>query len=151
MNAPVPPASDDQVDSLKQPNQFPGGYGQGFSSQSESTVDQPDIPQETLQSGKDGALGGRLSYIKYSTVLASCYSLYIMSRFFFHPVVFAFPPQEQVMPSAGGPEDSSPGYGQPGQSFYNSRAVPRGGLRNSRGMMNGYRGSSNGFRGTSVR
>lgn len=82
MNAPVPPASDDQVDSLKQPNQFPGGYGQGFSSQLESTVDQPDIPQETLQSGKDGALGGRLSYIKYSTVLASCYSLYIMSPFF---------------------------------------------------------------------
>lgn len=51
MNAPVPPATDGQVDSLKQPGQFPGGYGQGFSSQSESTVDQPDIPQDTLQSG----------------------------------------------------------------------------------------------------
>uniref|UniRef100_A0A8D3CNS4 Cell cycle associated protein 1a n=1 Tax=Scophthalmus maximus TaxID=52904 RepID=A0A8D3CNS4_SCOMX len=34
-----------------------------------------------------------------------------------------------------------------GQSFYNSRAVPRPGPRNTRGMMNGYRGSSNGFRG----
>lgn len=81
MNAPVHPASDDQVDSLKQPNQFPGGYGQGFSSQMESSVDQPDITQETLQSGKDGPLGCCLSYIKYSTVLASCYALYIMSHF----------------------------------------------------------------------
>lgn len=52
MSAPVPPATDGQVDSLKQPSQFPGGYGQGFSSQSESTVDQPDIPQDTLQSGE---------------------------------------------------------------------------------------------------
>lgn len=58
MNAPVPPATDGQVDSLKQPSQFPGGYGQGFSSQSESTVNQPDIPQETLQSGEDRALVG---------------------------------------------------------------------------------------------
>lgn len=53
------------------------------------------------------------------------------------------------MPSAGGHEDSSPGFGQSGQSFYNSRAVPRGGPRNPRGLMNGYRGSSNGFRGMS--
>lgn len=52
MNAPVPPVTDGQADPLKQPSQFPGGYGQGFSSQSESTVDQPDIPQETLQSGE---------------------------------------------------------------------------------------------------
>uniref|UniRef100_A0A8C4HHX7 Cell cycle associated protein 1a n=1 Tax=Dicentrarchus labrax TaxID=13489 RepID=A0A8C4HHX7_DICLA len=51
MNAPVPPVTDGQADPLKQPNQFPGGYGQGFNSQPESTVDQPDIPQETLQSG----------------------------------------------------------------------------------------------------
>ncbi|XP_042338638.1 caprin-1a isoform X1 [Plectropomus leopardus] len=114
LNAPVPPATDSQADPLKQPSQFPGGYGQGFSSQSESSVNQPDIPQETLQS-----------------------------------VVGGFQPQDQVMPSAGSHEDSSPGagFGQSGQSFYNSRAVPRGGPRNSRGMMNGYRGSSNGFRG----
>ncbi|XP_075965976.1 caprin-1a isoform X3 [Anarhichas minor] len=114
LNAPVPPATDGQADPLKQPSQFPGGYGQGFSSQSESATDQPDIPQETLQS-----------------------------------VVGGFQPQEHVLPSAGGHEESSPGagFGQPGQSFYNSRAVPRGGPRNGRGMMNGYRGSSNGFRG----
>ncbi|XP_030270135.1 caprin-1a isoform X1 [Sparus aurata] len=114
MNAPVPPVTDGQADPLKQPSQFPGGYGPGFSSQSESTVDQPEIPQETLQS-----------------------------------VVSGFQPQDPVMPSAGGHEEPSPaaGFGQPGQSFYNSRAVPRGGPRTGRGMMNGYRGSSNGFRG----
>ncbi|CAK6969769.1 caprin-1a isoform X2 [Scomber scombrus] len=114
LNAPVPPATDGQADPLKQPSQFPGGYGQGFTSQSENTVDQPDIPQETLQS-----------------------------------VVAGFQPQAQVMPSTGGHEETSPGagFGQSGQSFYNSRAVPRGGPRNPRGMMNGYRGSSNGFRG----
>uniref|UniRef100_UPI0037E89D78 caprin-1a isoform X2 n=1 Tax=Semicossyphus pulcher TaxID=241346 RepID=UPI0037E89D78 len=114
LNAPVPPATDGQADPLKQPGQFPGGFGQSFSNQSESSVEQPDIPQETLQS-----------------------------------VVGGFQPQDQVMPSAGGHEESSPGagFGQSGQSFYNSRAVPRGGPRNPRGMMNGYRGSSNGFRG----
>ncbi|KAM7015063.1 caprin-1a isoform 2-T2 [Tautogolabrus adspersus] len=114
MNAPVPPATDGQAEPLKQPSQFPGNYGPGFSSQSESSVEQPDIPQETLQS-----------------------------------VVGGFQPQDQVLPLAGGHEESSPGagFGQSGQSFYNSRAVPRGGQRNSRGMMNGYRGSSNGFRG----
>uniref|UniRef100_A0A8D3DX62 Cell cycle associated protein 1a n=1 Tax=Scophthalmus maximus TaxID=52904 RepID=A0A8D3DX62_SCOMX len=90
MNAPVPPATEGQADPLKQPSQFPGGYGHGFNSQSESPVDQPDIPQETLQ-----------------------HNVFCIS----------------------------------GQSFYNSRAVPRPGPRNTRGMMNGYRGSSNGFRG----
>ncbi|XP_034731082.1 caprin-1a isoform X2 [Etheostoma cragini] len=114
LNAPVPPSTDGQADPLKQLSQFPSGYGQGFSGQSECTVDQPDIPQETLQ-----------------------------------PVVGGFQPQDQVMPSAGGNEESSPGavFGQSGQSFYNSRGGPRGGPRNGRGMMNGYRGSSNGFRG----
>ncbi|KAG7244333.1 hypothetical protein INR49_004033, partial [Caranx melampygus] len=112
LNAPVPPVTEGQPDPLKQPSQFPGGYGQGFSSQSESAVDQP--APETLQS-----------------------------------VVGGFKPQDQVLPPAGGHEESSPGggFGQSGQSFYNSRAVPRGGPRNTRGMMNGYRGSSNGFRG----
>ncbi|XP_029000443.1 caprin-1a isoform X2 [Betta splendens] len=114
MNAPVPPATDGQTDPLKQHSQFPGGYGQGYPSQSESTVEQPDIPQEMLQS-----------------------------------VVSGFQTQEQVMPSAGGHEDSSSGsgFGQSGQSYYNSRSVPRSGPRNARGMINGYRGSSNGFRG----
>ncbi|XP_060924129.1 caprin-1a isoform X2 [Limanda limanda] len=114
MNAPVPPATEGQADPLKQPSQFPGGYGQGFSSQSETTVNQPEIPQETLQS-----------------------------------VVGGFQPQEPVLPPAGAHEESPPGAGfaQSGQSFYNSRAAPRSGPRNARGVMNGYRGSSNGFRG----
>ncbi|XP_062240811.1 caprin-1a isoform X2 [Platichthys flesus] len=114
MNAPVPPATEGQADPLKQPSQFPGGFGQGFSSQSESTVNQPEIPQETIQS-----------------------------------VVGGFQPQEPVMPPAGAHEETTPGagFGQSGQSFYNSRAAPRSGPRNARGVMNGYRGSSNGFRG----
>lgn len=65
-------------------------------------------------------------------------------------VVGGFSPQDQVISSQGGHEDSSAGFGQSGQSFYNSRAAPRGGPRNARGMMNGFRGSSNAFRGTSV-
>lgn len=56
MNAPVPPVTDGQSDPLKQPSQFPGGYGPGFNSQSESTVDQPEIPQEPLQSGEGTTL-----------------------------------------------------------------------------------------------
>ncbi|XP_005724422.1 caprin-1a [Pundamilia nyererei] len=114
MNAPVPPTTDGQADPLKQPSQFPGGYGQAFSSQPENVVDQPDIPQERLQT-----------------------------------VVNAFQPQDQIMSSTPGHEDPSvgAGFGQSGQSFYSSRAVPRGGPRNARGVMNGYRGSSNGFRG----
>ncbi|KAM9825958.1 caprin-1-like isoform X3 [Syngnathus typhle] len=112
MGAPATPASG-QTDPHK-PSQFPGGYGQSFSAQSDPAVDQPDIPQETLQS-----------------------------------VVAGFQPQAHVMLSPVVHEDSSPsaGFGQSSQSFYNSRAVPRGGSRNSRGTMNGYRGSSNGFRG----
>lgn len=74
--------------------------------------------------------------------------LHVLKTHFFCPVVGGFQPQEQVIASAGGSEDSSAAFGQSGQSFYNSRAVPRGGPRNPRGMMNGYRGSSNGFRGT---
>uniref|UniRef100_A0AAQ5X7R6 Cell cycle associated protein 1a n=1 Tax=Amphiprion ocellaris TaxID=80972 RepID=A0AAQ5X7R6_AMPOC len=60
LNAPVPP--DGQADPLKQQSQFPGGYGQGFSSQSENTVDQPDIPQERLQSGEGKPVRGYEGY-----------------------------------------------------------------------------------------
>uniref|UniRef100_A0A8C5HY88 Caprin-1-like n=1 Tax=Gouania willdenowi TaxID=441366 RepID=A0A8C5HY88_GOUWI len=64
-------------------------------------------------------------------------------------VVGGYQSQDQAMPSAAVHEDPSTGaaFGQSGQAFYNSRAVPRGGPRSTRGMMNGYRGSSNGFRG----
>lgn len=66
------------------------------------------------------------------------------------PVVGGFQPQDSVLPPAGGHEDSSSGFGPSGQSFYNSKAVPRGAARSARGVMNGYRGSSNGFRGVSA-
>ncbi|KAM8877430.1 caprin-1a isoform 1-T6 [Synchiropus picturatus] len=64
-------------------------------------------------------------------------------------VVAGFQSQSQAMPTPGGHEESAAGagFGQSGQSFYNSRAAPRAGPRGSRGVMNGYRGSSNGFRG----
>ncbi|XP_027871226.1 caprin-1a isoform X1 [Xiphophorus couchianus] len=114
MNAPVPPPTDGQADALKPSSQFPGGYGQGFTSQSENTVEQPEMPQERLQS-----------------------------------VVGGFQPQDQVMPSTVSHDDPSAGsgFGPSSQSFYSSRGAPRGGPRNTRGIMNGYRGSSNGFRG----
>lgn len=67
--APVPPASDGPVDSLKQPSQFPGGYGQGFGSQAERTVDQADIPQETLQSGEQHIL---LLYVSFHLAWLKC-------------------------------------------------------------------------------
>ncbi|XP_041853109.1 caprin-1b isoform X2 [Melanotaenia boesemani] len=62
------------------------------------------------------------------------------------PSVGAFHSQDQ----SGGhqqPSQQGPGFGRQTQSFYNSRGMPRGGPRNTRGMINGYRGSSNGFRG----
>lgn len=74
----------------------------------------------------------------------------LMAGFLLHPVVGGFQSQDAVLPSAGGHEDSTSGFGQSGQSFYNNKAVPRGAPRSARGVMNGYRGSSNGFRGTSA-
>lgn len=50
MSTPVPPARESPVEALKQASQFSGGYTQGFSSQQENKVDQPDISQQTLQS-----------------------------------------------------------------------------------------------------
>lgn len=64
MNAPVPPTADGQIDSLKQPSQFPGGYGSGFSGQAETSVDQPDITQDTLQSGESRAASSCLKCVK---------------------------------------------------------------------------------------
>ncbi|KAG9330255.1 hypothetical protein JZ751_026017 [Albula glossodonta] len=118
LNAPVPPAN--EAESLKQSGQYQSGYSQGFSSQAQHPVDQPDMQPDQLQS-----------------------------------VVGAFHSQDQTIPSTGGhqPLSQQPqqqggtGFGRPGQSFYNSRAMPRGGPRNARGMLNGYRGPSNGFRG----
>lgn len=72
----------------------------------------------------------------------------------YYSVVGAFHTQDQGIPSSGGhqsmsqqPSGQGAGFGRQPQSFYSSRAVPRGGPRNARGAMNGYRGPSNGFRG----
>ncbi|XP_051919099.1 caprin-1-like isoform X3 [Hippocampus zosterae] len=118
LSAPAPPAGG-QADPRKPP-QFPVSYGQSFSGPLEPAADHPDIPQETLQSVIRGL-----------------------------PVVAGFQPQAPIMSSPAVHGDSSPGagFGQSGQSLFNSRTVPRGGARNGRGAMNGYRGSSNGFRG----
>ncbi|XP_030622701.1 caprin-1b [Chanos chanos] len=117
LNAPVPPTN--ESDSLKQASQYQNSYNQGFSNQTQHPVDQPEIQPDQLQS-----------------------------------VVGAFHSQDQSLPSTGGhqpmsqqPTSQGAGFGRPGQSFYNGRAMPRGGPRNSRGMINGYRGPSNGFRG----
>lgn len=50
LTTPVPPARESPVEALKQASQFPGGYTQGYSSQQENKVDQPEISQQTLQS-----------------------------------------------------------------------------------------------------
>ncbi|XP_076842118.1 caprin-1b [Brachyhypopomus gauderio] len=116
LNAPVPPAN--EADALKPSSQYPGGYSQPFSSQTQHPVEQTDLQSEQLQT-----------------------------------VVGAF--QDQSLPTSTGQQSLSQqtagqggAFGRQTQSFYNSRAVPRGGPRNSRGMINGYRGPSNGFRGS---
>uniref|UniRef100_F7CJ15 Cell cycle associated protein 1 n=2 Tax=Ornithorhynchus anatinus TaxID=9258 RepID=F7CJ15_ORNAN len=45
------------------------------------------------------------------------------------------------------PPQQNTGFPRSSQPYYNSRGVPRGGSRGTRGLMNGYRGPANGFRG----
>ncbi|XP_039592224.1 caprin-1-like isoform X2 [Polypterus senegalus] len=117
MNAPVPPAS--ETEALKQSSQYQTSYNQSFSSQSPHQVEQPELQQEELQS-----------------------------------VVNTFHTQDQSIPAAGShpqlsqqPQAQGSSFPRPSQSYYNTRAITRGGPRNSRGMLNGFRGPSNGFRG----
>uniref|UniRef100_A0A8C4RPQ0 Cell cycle associated protein 1b n=1 Tax=Erpetoichthys calabaricus TaxID=27687 RepID=A0A8C4RPQ0_ERPCA len=117
MNAPVPPAS--ETEALKQSSQYQTSYNQSFSSQSPHQVEQPELQQEQLQS-----------------------------------VVNTFHTQDQSIPAAGShqqlsqqPQAQGSSFPRPSQSYYNTRAITRGGPRNSRGMLNGFRGPSNGFRG----
>ncbi|XP_051953642.1 caprin-1-like [Xyrauchen texanus] len=117
-NLNVPVPPSNETDSMKQASQYQNGYNQGYNSQLQHTVEQTDLPPEQLQS-----------------------------------VVGAFHSQEQSLPNSTGhqpisqqPNGQGNGFGHHTQSF-NSRAMSRGGPRNSRGMINGYRGPSNGFRG----
>ncbi|XP_030620651.1 caprin-1a isoform X2 [Chanos chanos] len=107
-----------EMDSQKLSNQYQSSYSQGFSAQSAHSVEQQEMQQEPLES-----------------------------------VVGSFHSQDQGITSAGHqtmsqqPTGQGAGFGRPGQSFYNNRAMPRAGPRNARGALNGYRGPSNGFRG----
>ncbi|XP_078077192.1 caprin-1b isoform X2 [Mustelus asterias] len=117
MNAPVPPASD--PDTLKQQSPYQPNYSQGFNSQPQHQVEQPELQQETL-----------------TTVV----SPYHASQDQTHP---AGTTHQQLSQQ---PQQNA-GFARTGQAFYNSRGVSRGGPRNARGGMNGYRGPANGFRG----
>ncbi|XP_038664164.1 caprin-1b isoform X3 [Scyliorhinus canicula] len=117
MNAPVPPATD--PDTLKQQSPYQPNYSQGFNSQPQHQVEQPELQQETL-----------------TTVV----SPYHASQDQTHP---AGTTHQQLSQQ---PQQNA-GFTRTGQAFYNSRGVSRGGPRNARGGMNGYRGPANGFRG----
>lgn len=54
ISTPVPPVRESPVEALKQASPFSGGYTQGFSSQQENKVDQPEISPQTLQSVVSG-------------------------------------------------------------------------------------------------
>ncbi|XP_023660267.1 caprin-1-like isoform X2 [Paramormyrops kingsleyae] len=117
LNAPVPPGT--EADTLKQPGQYPSAYSPGFGSQAPHPAEQAELQPEQLQS-----------------------------------VIGAFHTQEQTIPAPGGHQSmsqqapqQSAAFSRPGQSFYNSRPMSRGGPRNSRGMLNGFRAPSSGFRG----
>ncbi|XP_043561449.1 caprin-1b isoform X2 [Chiloscyllium plagiosum] len=118
MNAPVPPASD--PDTLKQQSPYQPSYSQGFSSQPQHQVEQPELQQETL-----------------TTVVSPYHAPQDQT----HP---AGATHQQLSQQ---PQQNA-GFARTGQAFYNSRGVSRGGPRNARGGMNGYRGPANGFRGT---
>uniref|UniRef100_A0A8C2DG31 Cell cycle associated protein 1a n=1 Tax=Cyprinus carpio TaxID=7962 RepID=A0A8C2DG31_CYPCA len=117
-NMNAPVPPNNEMDSQKISSQYQSSYGQGFSTQATLPAEQQELPQEALQS------------------------------------VGPFHSQDQGIPSAGvhqsasqQPSGQGTGFGRPGQSFYNNRAMPRAGPRNPRGALNGFRGPSNGFRG----
>nr|XP_046205117.1 caprin-1-like isoform X3 [Oncorhynchus gorbuscha] len=119
LNAPVPPTN--EADSLKQ-NQFPSGYGEGFSSQAEHSVEEPDIQQDTLQS----AVGGFHTQDQVMSVAAG----------------------HQVQ-SSQGPEFGRQGqsfYNSRGAVSRGGPRNPRGMINGYRGSSNGFRGGYDGYR-----
>ncbi|XP_038664163.1 caprin-1b isoform X2 [Scyliorhinus canicula] len=102
-----------------QTSPYQPNYSQGFNSQPQHQVEQPELQQETL-----------------TTVV----SPYHASQDQTHP---AGTTHQQLSQQ---PQQNA-GFTRTGQAFYNSRGVSRGGPRNARGGMNGYRGPANGFRG----
>ncbi|XP_035595530.1 caprin-1-like isoform X2 [Oncorhynchus keta] len=119
LNAPVPPTN--EADSLKQ-NQFPSGYGQGFSSQAEHSVEEPDIQQDTLQS----AVGGFHTQDQVMSVAAG------------HQV------QSSQGPGFGRQGQSF--YNSRGAVSRGGPRNPRGMINGYRGSSNGFRGGYDGYR-----
>ncbi|XP_052008750.1 caprin-1b isoform X1 [Xyrauchen texanus] len=116
-NLNAPVPPSNDTDSVKQGSQYQSSYSQGFNNQTQHPVEQTDMPPD-------------------------------------QSVVGAFHSPDQSLPNSTGhqpmsqqPNGQGNGFGRQTQSFYNSRAMSRGGPRNLRGVMNGYRGPSNGFRG----
>ncbi|CDQ81791.1 unnamed protein product [Oncorhynchus mykiss] len=119
LNAPVPPTN--EADSLKQ-NQFPSGYGQGFSSQVEHSVEEPDIQQDTLQS----AVGGFHTQDQVMSAAAG------------HQV------QSSQGPGFGRQGQSF--YNSRGAVSRGGPRNPRGMINGYRGSSNGFRGGYDGYR-----
>uniref|UniRef100_A0A8C7S6X3 Cell cycle associated protein 1a n=1 Tax=Oncorhynchus mykiss TaxID=8022 RepID=A0A8C7S6X3_ONCMY len=114
LNAPVPPTN--EADGLKQ---FPSGYGQGFSSQAEHSVEEPDIQQDTLQS----AVGG---FHTQDQVMSSAAGHQVQGPGFGRQGQSFYNSRGAV--SRGGPRN------------------PRGMINGYRGSSNGFRGGYDGYR-----
>ncbi|XP_064847656.1 caprin-1-like isoform X4 [Oncorhynchus masou masou] len=119
MNAPVPPTN--EADGLKQ-NQFPSGYGQGFSSQAEHSVEEPDIQQDTLQS----AVGGFHTQDQVMSVAAGL--------------------QVQSSQGPGFGRQGQSFYNSRGAVSRGGPRNPRGMINGYRGSSNGFRGGYDGYR-----
>ncbi|XP_055755743.1 caprin-1-like isoform X3 [Salvelinus fontinalis] len=115
LNAPVPPTN--EADSLKQ---FPSGYGQGFSSQAEHSVEEPDIQQDTLLS----AVGG----------------------FHTQDQVAAAGHQVQSSQGPGFGRQGQSFYNSRGAVPRGGPRNPRGMINGYRGSSNGFRGGYDGYR-----
>uniref|UniRef100_A0A674ACT5 Cell cycle associated protein 1a n=1 Tax=Salmo trutta TaxID=8032 RepID=A0A674ACT5_SALTR len=114
LNAPVPPTN--EADGLKQ---FPSGYGQGFSSQAEHSVEEPDIQQDTLQS----AVGG---FHTQDQVMSSAAGHQVQGPGFGRQGQSFYNSRGTV--PRGGPRN------------------PRGMINGYRGSSNGFRGGYDGYR-----
>ncbi|XP_020335217.1 caprin-1-like isoform X2 [Oncorhynchus kisutch] len=112
LNAPVPPTN--EADGLKQ---FPSGYGQGFSSQAEHSVEEPDIQQDTLQSG---------GFHTQDQVMSSAAGHQVQGPGFGRQGQSFYNSRGAV--SRGGPRN------------------PRGMINGYRGSSNGFRGGYDGYR-----
>ncbi|XP_077451317.1 caprin-1-like isoform X4 [Stigmatopora argus] len=120
MSAPAP-LPGGQTDALK-PSPFPASYGQSFTGQSETAVDQPNIPQETLQSVVAG-FQSQAQVVPTAVV------------------------REDSSPSSGYGPSSQPFYSSRGMPRGGGNArSSRGGMNGYRGSSNGFRGGYEGYR-----